>query len=110
MEVLKVLQAFEDESDYTVWSAVHNCVARLNQLLSHTDFHSSFAAFVRHLFCKISQHLGWEAKPGESKYMSLYLLIGIFTLIYRKSTPVLILVIIPVYMNPILGGIKAGGK
>ncbi|XP_050738577.1 puromycin-sensitive aminopeptidase-like isoform X2 [Eriocheir sinensis] len=65
VEVLKVLQAFEDETDYTVWSAVHNCVARLNQLLSHTDFHPSFAAFVRHLFCKISQHLGWEAKPGE---------------------------------------------
>ncbi|KAG7156965.1 Puromycin-sensitive aminopeptidase-like 1, partial [Homarus americanus] len=45
VEVLKVLRAFEDERDYTVWSAVHNCVARLNQLLSHTEFHPTFAAF-----------------------------------------------------------------
>ncbi|XP_042203152.1 puromycin-sensitive aminopeptidase-like [Homarus americanus] len=65
VEVLKVLRAFEDERDYTVWSAVHNCVARLNQLLSHTEFHPTFAAFVRHLFAKIGQKLGWEAKPGE---------------------------------------------
>ncbi|XP_045101162.1 puromycin-sensitive aminopeptidase-like isoform X2 [Portunus trituberculatus] len=65
VEVLKVLRAFEDETDYTVWSALHNCVARLNQLLSHTDFHHNFAAFVRNLFRKISQRLGWEAKPGE---------------------------------------------
>ncbi|MPC74063.1 Puromycin-sensitive aminopeptidase [Portunus trituberculatus] len=66
VEVLKVLRAFEDETDYTVWSALHNCVARLNQLLSHTDFHHNFAAFVRNLFRKISQRLGWEAKPGEN--------------------------------------------
>ncbi|XP_069970729.1 puromycin-sensitive aminopeptidase isoform X1 [Penaeus vannamei] len=65
VEVLKLLKAFEDETDYTVWSAVHNCVARLNQLISHTDFHPSFAAFVRKLFVKIGQKLGWEAKPGE---------------------------------------------
>ncbi|KAK3888299.1 hypothetical protein Pcinc_007638 [Petrolisthes cinctipes] len=65
VEVLKILRAFEDEEDFTVWSAVHNCVARLNQLLSHTDFHSTFAAFVRQLFSRIGQRLGWEAKPGE---------------------------------------------
>ncbi|XP_064113032.1 LOW QUALITY PROTEIN: puromycin-sensitive aminopeptidase-like [Macrobrachium nipponense] len=65
VEILRLLQAFEDEIDYTVWSAVHNCVARLNQLISHTDFHSSFAAFVRKLFSKIGQKLGWEAKHGE---------------------------------------------
>ncbi|KAK8732636.1 hypothetical protein OTU49_006856 [Cherax quadricarinatus] len=71
VEVLKVLRAFEDETDYTVWSAVHNCVAHLNQLLSHTDFHSSFAAFVRQLFSKIGQKLGWETKPGETHLQTL---------------------------------------
>lgn len=83
-EVLKLLKAFEDETDYTVWSAVHNCVARLNQLLSHTDFHPTFATFVRHLFSKIGQKLGWEAKPGESEC----LVISFFMIMMCFSTNV----------------------
>jgi puromycin-sensitive aminopeptidase len=37
VEVLKLLQAYEDETDYTVWSSISNVLVKLNMLLSYTD-------------------------------------------------------------------------
>lgn len=42
VEVLKLLMAFEDESDYNVWSSIVNILVRLNQLLSHTEYKDEF--------------------------------------------------------------------
>lgn len=42
VEVLKLLKAFEDESDYNVWSSIVNILVRLNQILSHTEFKDQF--------------------------------------------------------------------
>ncbi|XP_076055525.1 puromycin-sensitive aminopeptidase isoform X1 [Oratosquilla oratoria] len=71
VEVLKLLEAFMDEDNYTVWSEIHHCIAKLNQLISNTDYHPLFAAFVRRLFSKIGDKLGWEAKAGESHLHTL---------------------------------------
>lgn len=37
VEVLKLLRAFEDETDYNVWSSISNILGKLSQLLGHTD-------------------------------------------------------------------------
>ena len=37
VEVLKLLEAYEDEADYTVWSSINNVLVKLNMLLSYTD-------------------------------------------------------------------------
>lgn len=42
VEVFKLLQAFEDETDYTVWSSISNILTRLGVLLSHTDSEDAF--------------------------------------------------------------------
>lgn len=42
VEVLKLLEAFVDETDYTVWSSVSNILTKLGVLLSHTDCEESF--------------------------------------------------------------------
>lgn len=42
VEVLKLLQAYEDETDYTVWSSISNILTKLGVLLSHTDCEDSF--------------------------------------------------------------------
>lgn len=42
VEVLKLLNAFEDESDYNVWSSIVNILMRLTQILSHTECKEEF--------------------------------------------------------------------
>lgn len=42
VEVLKLLEAYEDEDDYTVWSSISSVIVKLNMLLSYTDCAESF--------------------------------------------------------------------
>lgn len=42
VEVLKLLEAYEDEDDYTVWSSISSVIVKLNMLLSYTDCTESF--------------------------------------------------------------------
>lgn len=71
VQVLRMLQAFTTETDYTVWSAMHNCIARMNQLLSQQDYHKNYAAFVRKIFADISSKLGWAPEKGEKHTVTL---------------------------------------
>lgn len=42
VEVLKLMTAFEDETNYTVWSSISNVLSQLGSLLSHTDCNNAF--------------------------------------------------------------------
>eukprot|EP00079_Xenopus_tropicalis_P018894 XP_012808030.1 PREDICTED: aminopeptidase puromycin sensitive isoform X1 [Xenopus tropicalis] len=64
-EVLKVMEAFVNEPNYTVWSDLSCNLGILSTLLSHTDFHEEIQCFVRDVFSPIGQRLGWDPKPGE---------------------------------------------
>ncbi|ODM99382.1 Puromycin-sensitive aminopeptidase [Orchesella cincta] len=64
--VLKLLDAFKDETNYTVWSSISNVMSKLNLLLQYTDYHDQFKAYGRKLFSSIEEKVGWEAKPDES--------------------------------------------
>lgn len=44
VEVLKLMQAFVQEDNYTVWSSIANCLGKLDILVSHTDCRESFKA------------------------------------------------------------------
>ncbi|KAF5273236.1 hypothetical protein FQA39_LY07567 [Lamprigera yunnana] len=65
VEVLKLLRAYEDETDYTVWSSITNILAKLEVLMSHTEYEELFKKFERNLFSKVSERLGWDQLPGE---------------------------------------------
>ncbi|XP_063281260.1 puromycin-sensitive aminopeptidase [Prinia subflava] len=65
VEVLKVMEAFVNEPNYTVWSDLSCNLGILGTLLSHTDFHDDIQAFVRDVFSPIGDRLGWDPKPGE---------------------------------------------
>lgn len=41
-EVLKFLRAFEDETDYNVWSSISNILSRLSQLLGNTPYREGY--------------------------------------------------------------------
>lgn len=66
IEILKLLQAFSDEDNYTVWSSINACLGKLNLILSHTDSQSLFHNFGRQLLAKTYSKLGWQPVNGES--------------------------------------------
>ena len=66
VEILKLMDAFDNEDNYTVWNSINACLGKLNMILSHTDFQPLFHSFGRQLFAKIHSRLGWESISGES--------------------------------------------
>ncbi|KAK5617578.1 hypothetical protein CRENBAI_003359 [Crenichthys baileyi] len=65
VEVLKLMEAFVNEPNYTVWSDLSCNLGVLSSLLSHTEFHEEIREFIRDLFSPIGLRLGWDSKPGE---------------------------------------------
>uniref|UniRef100_A0A667ZW01 Aminopeptidase n=1 Tax=Myripristis murdjan TaxID=586833 RepID=A0A667ZW01_9TELE len=65
VEVLKLMEAFVNEPNYTVWSDLSCNLGVLSSLLSHTDFHEEIQEFIRDLFTPIGLKLGWDSRQGE---------------------------------------------
>ncbi|XP_014604170.1 PREDICTED: puromycin-sensitive aminopeptidase isoform X1 [Polistes canadensis] len=65
VELLRFMQAFQHEDNYTVWSSIVNCIGKISVLLSPLDIADTFKAFVRNLMRDISKRLGWYPKPNE---------------------------------------------
>lgn len=70
--VLKVILAMKDENNYSVWFNIGKCLFKLRVLISNTDYLDSFKKFGRDLFKPVSQRLGWDPKPDESKNLLLF--------------------------------------
>lgn len=65
-ESLKLMEAFSNETNFTVWSSIANCMAKLRALFSHTELDKPLKSYGRKLFSNITQRLGWDAKEKES--------------------------------------------
>ena len=66
-----MIEAYETETNFTVWSDISTNLAGLAILAQYTDYYPQFQAYIRKLFAKIYQKLGWDAKPNESKQLAL---------------------------------------
>jgi len=66
VDALKLMDAFANEDNYTVWNSINTCLGKLNTLLSHTEYQSLFHAFGRQMFGKVHSRLGWDANSDES--------------------------------------------
>ena len=67
VDVLKVAEAFVNETNYTVWSDLTTNLGSISIILQYTDLHDNYKAFNRKLYASIGAKLGWDAKEGESK-------------------------------------------
>lgn len=66
VDALKVIDAYRNETNYTVWSSITNSLAKLQLLLSNTDYDNEFNSFGCRLYKPIAERLDWNAKPNES--------------------------------------------
>ncbi|XP_072947418.1 puromycin-sensitive aminopeptidase [Epargyreus clarus] len=65
-ESLKLMEAFSNETNFTVWSSISNCLSKLSALFSHTALDKPLKNYGRQLFANVTRRLGWDAEPNES--------------------------------------------
>ncbi|KAH9630426.1 hypothetical protein HF086_016964 [Spodoptera exigua] len=65
-ESLKLIEAFTNETNFTVWSSISNCLSKLSALFSHTPLDKPLKNYGRKLFSNITRRLGWDAEEKES--------------------------------------------
>lgn len=65
-EVLKLIDAYRNETNYTVWSSITNSLIKLQTLLSHTTVDKQFNEYGIRLYKPVADRLGWDGKSGES--------------------------------------------
>lgn len=65
-DVLKLIDAYRNETNYTVWSSITNSLIKLQTLLSHTTVDQQFNEYGIRLYKPVADRLGWDCKAGES--------------------------------------------
>jgi len=63
-EVFSLIQHFENETDFNVWSDLSTNIGDILYLFSEEQCYQHLKSFILHLYSKISR-LGWDTKPGE---------------------------------------------
>lgn len=65
------MEAFTDETNFTVWSSISNCLSKLSALFSHTELDKPLKNYGRKLFSNVTRRLGWDAEEKESHLVTL---------------------------------------
>lgn len=65
VDLLKLMSAFRQETDYNVGKTLDSSVGRLNSLLANTDFLDKFQVYGCSLFKNIVEKMGWTPKKDE---------------------------------------------
>ncbi|XP_029649744.1 puromycin-sensitive aminopeptidase [Octopus sinensis] len=71
VEVLKFVQSYKNEDNYTVWNDLAQNLTNIALLLQYTKYYDQYKVFVRNLFRKIAAKVGWEATKEENHLTTL---------------------------------------
>ncbi|GAB1610661.1 puromycin-sensitive aminopeptidase-like [Argonauta hians] len=71
VEVLKFVQSYKNEDNYTVWNDLAQNLANIALLLQYTNYYDQYKVFVRNLLEKIAGKVGWEAAADENHLTTL---------------------------------------
>ena len=66
-DVLKVIEAFKNETNFTVWNDLIGNMAGIGTILQYADCHQRFKAFCIALYGPIMDRLGWDPVKGEGR-------------------------------------------
>jgi len=69
--VLSLLDAYKDETDYTVWADLASNLSDLDVVLTGTACYPTWRLFCDSLFSNIGPKIGWDAASGESHLTAL---------------------------------------
>ncbi|XP_017028738.1 puromycin-sensitive aminopeptidase isoform X2 [Drosophila kikkawai] len=88
-DVLALVDAYRNETNYTVWTAITNSLTNLHILISHTDLMDHFHRFGRNLYEPVAQRLGWEPRDGENHLDTLLRSLVLTRLVSFRSDEVI---------------------
>jgi puromycin-sensitive aminopeptidase len=71
VQLLRLMQAYENETDYTVWVELATALNKLRNLILSQEYYPKFEEYCRKLFRKAGRRLGWQAKPDEGHAQTL---------------------------------------
>lgn len=66
-DVLKVVEAFSNETNYTVWNDLISNMGGVGAILQYSDCYPSFQTFGIKLYEPIGNKLGWDPVEGEGR-------------------------------------------
>ena len=66
-DVFKVVEAFSNETNYTVWNDLISNMGGVGAILQYSDCYLSFQAFGIKLYEPIGNKLGWDPVEGEGR-------------------------------------------
>jgi len=72
VEFMKLLQAYQTETSYVVWSKMSDILATLRSLLVDLPCFPQFNQYVCRLFSNIRKEFNWEKELGESHLYTLH--------------------------------------
>lgn len=82
-----MLEAYIDETHYTVWKLLCNIFTKLDIMLDGTEFHRKFTSFAKFIMSNVEDKTKWEAKEGEGHLMHLRRPIILSTLVQLGHDP-----------------------
>ncbi|XP_012162769.1 puromycin-sensitive aminopeptidase isoform X1 [Ceratitis capitata] len=88
-EVLKLIDSYRNETNYTVWTAITNSLANLHILISHTDLMEHFNRYGEKLYRPVAESLGWEVRKGENHLDTLLRSLVLSRLVSFRSKDVI---------------------
>jgi hypothetical protein len=65
VRALELVEAYENETDYTVWIELLSGLSSLRNLLYGQSYFASFEKYCLKILNKIGKEVGWQAKKGE---------------------------------------------
>ena len=66
-DVFKVVEAFSNETNFTVWNDLISNMGGVGAILQYSDCYPSFQAFGIKLYEPIGNKLGWDPVEGEGR-------------------------------------------
>ncbi|MSQ07286.1 MAG: M1 family peptidase [Dehalococcoidia bacterium] len=70
-QFLSLAQAYDNDTDATVWGDLASNLREIDQLVANQDYYVAFQALGRRLFGPAARRAGWDARPGEGHLDSL---------------------------------------
>ena len=68
VEVLRLLEAYKEEEEYSVWSGISSALSQISLILDYTDFKESYNVWGRRLLAPLFAKVGWQPKAEGEKH------------------------------------------
>ncbi len=68
---LSLLNAYENEDDYIVWSEILTGLGQISNILYGTDVYPAFRAYAKNIVSPAAARAGWEKRKGETPHETI---------------------------------------